>query len=97
MRQLAGHLDQWRGLLPPHLRWSEDQPAEFSNPMQANYKQAMFPPTAIPVPSVSSPSGFMFTTDLDSAPISYPYAIDVQVALLRTRYYYCVIRHLRQA
>lgn len=89
MRQLASHLDQWRGMLPAHLRWSEDQPAEFSNPMQSNYKQAMFPPTATPVPSVSSPTGFMFTTDLDSAPIRYPYAIDVQVALLRTRYYYC--------
>jgi hypothetical protein len=30
----------------------------------------------------------MFTTDLDAAPPRYPYALDVQVALLRSRYYY---------
>lgn len=30
----------------------------------------------------------MFTTELDSHPITYPYAADIQVALLRTRYYY---------
>jgi hypothetical protein len=30
----------------------------------------------------------MFTTDLDTPPVSYPYALDIQVALLRTRYYY---------
>jgi hypothetical protein len=30
----------------------------------------------------------MFTTDLDAAPTPYPYAYDIQVALLRTRYYY---------
>jgi hypothetical protein len=30
----------------------------------------------------------MFTADLDSEPASYPYVEDVQVAMLRTRYYY---------
>jgi len=30
----------------------------------------------------------MFTTDLDSPPAQYPYAFDVQAALLRSRYYY---------
>jgi hypothetical protein len=30
----------------------------------------------------------MFSTDLDNIPIAYPYALDIQVALLRTRYYY---------
>lgn len=30
----------------------------------------------------------MFTTDLDAPPVAYPYALDIQVALLRTRYYY---------
>lgn len=30
----------------------------------------------------------MFTTDLDAIPIRYAYSLDVQVALLRSRYYY---------
>jgi hypothetical protein len=30
----------------------------------------------------------MFTTDLDAPPTPYPFAYDIQVALLRTRYYY---------
>jgi hypothetical protein len=30
----------------------------------------------------------LFTTDLNSEPVHYPYAYDIQVALLRTRYYY---------
>ena len=30
----------------------------------------------------------LFTTDLDSEPVHYPYVYDIQVALLRTRYYY---------
>jgi hypothetical protein len=30
----------------------------------------------------------MFTTDLDAIPPRYSYALDVQVALLRSRYYY---------
>lgn len=33
-------------------------------------------------------TGFMFTSDLDNPPMVYPYNLDVQVALLRTRYYY---------
>jgi len=30
----------------------------------------------------------MFTTDLDTPPARYPYGFDIQVALLRSRYYY---------
>ena len=86
--QMATQLDQWKRMLPAHLRWQEAQPAALPNPMEEVYSQPMFPPTALPVPSVHSPSGFMFTTDLDSTPLSYPFALDVQVALLRTRYYY---------
>jgi hypothetical protein len=29
----------------------------------------------------------LFSTDLDKEPIQYPYVYDIQVALLRTRYY----------
>ena len=39
--------------------------------------------------SIPNPSPFlMFTTDLNAPPTQYPCAYDVQVALLRTRYYY---------
>ncbi|KAK3355790.1 hypothetical protein B0H65DRAFT_58038 [Neurospora tetraspora] len=34
------------------------------------------------------PQPQMFTADLDAPPVRYPYAHDVQVALLRSRYYY---------
>jgi len=89
IRQLSLQLDQWRGMLPPYLRWEESQPASFPNPSQTSFHTtARFPPTALPVPNIQSPSGFMFTTDLDAQPTAYPYALDVQVALLRTSYYY---------
>jgi len=86
--QMSRQLDQWKRMLPAHLRWQEAQPAEFPNPMEGVYTQPMFPPTALPLPSADSTSRFMFTTDLDSVPLSYPYALDVQVALVRTRYYH---------
>ncbi|CAK7225536.1 hypothetical protein SBRCBS47491_005921 [Sporothrix bragantina] len=51
-----------------------------------------------PPPSISSastttsstavPSATMFSTDLDAVPVAYPFALDLQVALLRSRYYY---------
>jgi hypothetical protein len=68
-------------MLPAPLRWQPDQPAAFPPPLQAVFAvpAVMFPPGA---------STYMFSTDLDSAPVSYPYALDVQVALLRTRYYH---------
>jgi hypothetical protein len=34
------------------------------------------------------PSTPLFTTDLDTGPVLYAYAYDIQVALLRTGYYY---------
>lgn len=40
-------------------------------------------PTA---PTVTAPH--MFTTNLDAVPPRYSYALDIQVALLRSRYYY---------
>jgi len=87
--QMAVQLEQWKRMLPAHLRWQETQPAEFPHPTEAMFNQSMFPPNAQSVSEGPSPSGFMFSTDLDSNPPSYPYALDVQVALLRTRYYYC--------
>ncbi|KAI1336423.1 hypothetical protein F5Y15DRAFT_427096 [Xylariaceae sp. FL0016] len=81
-KQLASQLDQWRGLLPVYLRWSEDQPGAFSQPPEL-FEQSMYP-----TPVMDVHTGFMFTTDLNTQPVSYPYAVDIQTANLRTRYYY---------
>ncbi|OTB19643.1 hypothetical protein K445DRAFT_53054 [Daldinia sp. EC12] len=84
MKQMAEQLDQWRGLLPVYLRWEEENPGAFSNPAEEMYgDQSMYPP---PVPDLHT--NFMFSADLDNPPVSYPYAVDIQTASLRTRYYY---------
>ncbi|KAK6958047.1 hypothetical protein Daesc_000840 [Daldinia eschscholtzii] len=84
MKQMAEQLDQWRGLLPVYLRWEEENPGAFSNPAEEMYgDQSMYPP---PVPDLHT--NFMFSADLDNPPVSYPYAVDIHTASLRTRYYY---------
>ncbi|KAI5865048.1 hypothetical protein GGS23DRAFT_603720 [Durotheca rogersii] len=84
MKQMAAQLDQWRGLLPAYLRWEEEHPGAVPNPTEELYDdQSMYPP---PIPDLHA--NFMFTADLDSPPVSYPYALDIQTASLRTRYYY---------
>ncbi|OIW35648.1 hypothetical protein CONLIGDRAFT_567738 [Coniochaeta ligniaria NRRL 30616] len=103
IRNLAQQLDQWRGMLPIPLRWEEDSPGAFpaADPAQEVYHTAVFPqspttaahpppspsPSSTHHPSTSTPP-LMFTTDLDTPPNLYPFAYDIQVALLRTRYYY---------
>ncbi|KAJ2897190.1 hypothetical protein MKZ38_004873 [Zalerion maritima] len=94
IKQLASQLDQWRGLLPEYLRW-EDSTGTQTNGIGTGDMAAM------PIPQVvfNSTTGeifqspqqpaFMFTSDLDAPPQNaYPYAIDIQVALLRSRYYW---------
>ncbi|CAK7565431.1 MAG: hypothetical protein SEPTF4163_003348 [Sporothrix epigloea] len=39
-------------------------------------------------PTTAVPPATMFSADLDAVPVSYPFALDLQVALLRSRYYY---------
>lgn len=104
MKQVAAQLDQWRGMLPAYLRWS-DGPSG-ATAIHANSNMANDQHTTIPVPQVifnstagdmfSQPTpqpAFLFTSDLDAPPQRpYPYAIDIQAALLRTRYYWA--RHL---
>lgn len=75
MNQLGAQLDHWRRMLPRPLRWQDDQVMAFPDHFQEGF------------PSYPGQSN-MFTTELDSHPITYPYAADIQVALLRTRYYY---------
>ena len=87
LKQLASQLSQWRGLLPRDIQWAEDDPVGFPIPQQADsgdFNQTMDPnlsshPTQSRMP--------LFSTDLDSEPNQYPYIYDIQVALLRTRYY----------
>ncbi|KAK0632583.1 hypothetical protein B0T14DRAFT_418504 [Immersiella caudata] len=100
MHQLALQLDQWRGMLPAQLRWHEDSPGAFPNASPSIYSPSIFSTTAstplsptVPAQhhsaraSVSGPP-LMFTTDLDAVPARYPFSLDIQVALLRSRYYY---------
>ncbi|KAK4240331.1 hypothetical protein C8A03DRAFT_42134 [Achaetomium macrosporum] len=101
IHQLALQLEQWRGMLPVHLRWDEGNPGVFPNSNADPYNSNLFTPATTPVspalpttaqqpapvpPTVTAP--LMFTTDLDAPPPRYPYVLDIQVALLRSRYYY---------
>lgn len=73
IRSLAMQLDHWREkLLPKHLQWAEDSPESL-------------PGSA---PGSASSRQAMFTADLSAPPVPYRYAMDIQVALLRTRYYH---------
>jgi len=97
IQQLALQLGQWRGMLPPYLRWHEDSPGAFPDSSASAYNAALFTPATTPIspaipatqtPAATSTAPLMFTTDLDVPPPRYPYAFDVHVALLRSRYYY---------
>lgn len=90
-------LEQWRGMLPAQLRWQEDSPGAFPN--TSMYSPSLYstiptstpmstslPPPHSAIPGSASP--LMFTTDLDAVPVRYPYSLDIQVALLRSRYYH---------
>lgn len=86
LKNLASQLDQWRGLLPHELQWPEDDPTVYPPIEQIPqfYDQPLDP-------SLPGPPQFaegLFTADLDSQPRNLPYLYDIQVALLRTRYYY---------
>jgi hypothetical protein len=82
LKQLASSLTAWRKMLPTELRWPEDDPT-------------VFPPETFTssVPNLNTAAFFephsnMFNTNLQMEPARFLYAYDVQVALLRTRYYY---------
>jgi hypothetical protein len=87
LNQLASSLTQWRGMLPREIQWAEDDPAGFPAPQPpGSYNQPLDPNLA---QQQQAQSGIpLFSTDLDNEPVHYPYAFDIQVALLRTRYYY---------
>ncbi|KAJ5032444.1 uncharacterized protein L3040_009049 [Drepanopeziza brunnea f. sp. 'multigermtubi'] len=88
LKQLSGQLTQWRGMLPPNLQWAEDDPAAFPSPQTGTdlrFSQSVDP-------NLSAVRGFqksqLFSADLSSEPTQYRFVYDVQVAILRTRYYY---------
>lgn len=97
IKPLVMQLDQWRELLPLHLRWVERDHGIFPPSVRDAYGTPVFqgvtpvtaPSPALPTatPPVSSVTSVTFTPDLNSHPVAYPYAMDIQVALLRTRYY----------
>ncbi|KIM92729.1 hypothetical protein OIDMADRAFT_173807 [Oidiodendron maius Zn] len=87
LKKLASQLGQWRGMLPPDLQWAEDDPTSFPTPKQADsvyFNQPLDPNLSSDSARSRMP---LFSTDLDKEPIQYPYVYDIQVALLRTRYY----------
>lgn len=82
MKQLATRLDQWRSMLPGHLRWHEDQMAAYADPSQ-NIFTSIFAGN-----SQTLQGTYMFPSDLSHPSARYSYSGEIQVALLRTRYYY---------
>jgi hypothetical protein len=75
-------------MLPVQLQWPDEDPAMFPPAMQyiRYYSQSLDP--AFASTGHVPPGTPLFTTDLDAEPVLYAYAYDIQVALLRTRYYY---------
>ncbi|KAF8863357.1 hypothetical protein BDZ45DRAFT_583966 [Acephala macrosclerotiorum] len=88
INHLASQLSQWRGMLPKELQWADGDSAGFPSPQPVNvgpYNQTLDPHLS---PQQAHTGAPLFTTDLSSEPVHYPYLYDIQVALLRTRYYY---------
>jgi hypothetical protein len=87
LKHLATQLSEWRGMLPQELQWAEDDPVSFPAPQEANPggSNPRLDPRLLSRQAQSSMP--LFSTDQDRAPTQYPYFYDIQVALLRTRYY----------
>lgn len=91
LTQLAGQLEQWRSLLPRDLRWKESEPASFPlSSLQPSFSSPLDPHLGIALrpPRQEHPGQELFAADMNAEPIVFPYVYDIQVALLRTRYYY---------
>ncbi|KIM92758.1 hypothetical protein OIDMADRAFT_173784 [Oidiodendron maius Zn] len=87
LKQLAIQLSEWRGMLPRDLQWAEDDPASFPGLQQADscdLDHALDPDSLLHQAQSRMP---LFSIDQNKEPIQYPYFYNIQVALLRTRYY----------
>ncbi|KAM0296381.1 hypothetical protein ACHAO9_000022 [Fusarium lateritium] len=80
MKQLDAQLDQWRGMLPSHLRWQDIQDVSYSDPSHDAFGDVYT--------GQALQSNRIFTPDLDTQPATYPFVADIHIALLRTRYSY---------
>jgi hypothetical protein len=78
LRHFIAQLEQWRAVLPAALHWRDDVPPDFSS--QDAYQV---------YPTQEVPGNFMFSSNLEESRGRFPYAADVLVASLRSRYYYC--------
>ncbi|KAL8422776.1 hypothetical protein RB596_003170 [Gaeumannomyces avenae] len=104
LEELIMNLEQWRMMVPPQLRWTESRPEEFPNPggplahaMPELLSMAMAPSgVGVGVGDAPPCPRAMFTTDLAAEPATYPSNLDVQVAVLRSRYYYAKLNIYRQ-
>jgi hypothetical protein len=88
LKQLDSRLTQWRGLLPSDLQWSDQDSAAFPGPQPTSTASTHSLDPELSPQRFSRAGRSLFTTDLDREPVHYMYLYDVQVALLRTRYYY---------
>lgn len=92
--QLDLQLNQWFGMLPPHLRWQQDSPEGFPDSTTRVYSSIStfsgqpILSTGPAAHGISQGTGPMFGADLAAIPKMYPFVMDIQVALLRSRYYY---------
>lgn len=96
IRSLATQLDHWREtLLPAHLHWREEEPDSFPGPTGP---QQIYGVTTVDAAESSNTrvggggrAPMFGPTHATQQPVCYPYAMDIQVALLRSRYY--AIKH----
>jgi hypothetical protein len=75
-------------MLPEELQWAEDDPASFPSSQQVGSGGLNQPVDPRLSYYPGQPMVPLFSADLDSEPVQYPYLYHIQVALLRTRYYY---------
>ena len=88
LKQLDSRLTQWRGMLPSDLQWSDKDPAGFPGPQKDSPLSPQPLDPELSQQRINRTGRTLFTADLDQQPEHYLYLYDVQVALLRTRYYY---------
>ncbi|KAG9244619.1 hypothetical protein BJ878DRAFT_534452 [Calycina marina] len=88
LKLLAAQLREWRSILPSKLHWAEDQREAFPIPQVPNI--ATFNERVDPdlLSQTGRDNKSLFTADLSAPYMDYPYVYDIQVALLRTSYYY---------
>ena len=75
-------------MLPLDLQWAEDDPVSFPNSQQVGLGVFNQPLDSNLSQQPGQSSIPLFSPDLDSEPVQYPDIYHIQVALLRTRYYY---------